>query len=384
MLAIDEAHLLEDEETLAMLQMLVDNTREGSQVVLAARRGPALPLARLRVSRDATELGPTDLRFDVAEVLSVMSSLGVEAPRADAATVAARTEGWPVAVYLAAQAVRNGGDIGELSAEDRVIADYLRREFLDAQPRAVKEFLVDTAVLTELSGPLCDFVLERTGSSALIDQIQRATLLLVPLDRDGSWFRYHRLLRRTLQAEAERTSSELSRARRARASVWSEENGQVERAVAYAQDANDPQAVAGLVLRHGMRLFAAGRVEVLNPWFDWLWSKGCRDARVAVMCAWLLLLQGQSLGHAGALLWRRRGTLMSSSPMGALLPAGRARCEPLWLTVHRRCAEKRRRRQAGWPDQSPASNSAHPAWVRPLSRGVVRRSRRDAARGRPS
>ena len=206
--------------------------------------------------------------------------------------MAAQTEGWPVAVYLAARAASDGGDIDEVGGKDWVIADYLRREFLDQQSPEVRRFLVDSSVLAELSAPLCDFVLERTDSAAVIDQIEQSTLLLVPLDTERSWFRYHRLLRGVLLSEAQRGGRELSDQRRARAAMWSEGNGLVERAVAYAQDANDGDEVAALVIRHGMRMYAGGRAEVLDPWFAWLWDSGCRDPRVAVMCAWLLLLRG--------------------------------------------------------------------------------------------
>ena len=83
-LAIDEAHLLEDEQSLAMLQMLVSNASEGSQVILAARKGPALPLARLRVGGGVTELGADDLRFTTPEVQAVLESVGVEPDSVDA------------------------------------------------------------------------------------------------------------------------------------------------------------------------------------------------------------------------------------------------------------------------------------------------------------
>ena len=134
-LAIDEAHRLEDEQALGMLQMLVDNTSEGSQVVLAARKEPSLRLARLRVSRDSTELGPHDLRLEADEVQSVLETLGVEHDAAGVEKLVAQTEGWPVAVYLAAQAIRDGGDIGRIGGKDWAVADSFTRSFWINNPR---------------------------------------------------------------------------------------------------------------------------------------------------------------------------------------------------------------------------------------------------------
>ena len=47
----------------------------------------------------------------------------------------ARTEGWPVGLYLAALIARDsGGDVVGVSGEDRYVADYLYRESLASSP----------------------------------------------------------------------------------------------------------------------------------------------------------------------------------------------------------------------------------------------------------
>ena len=82
-----------------------------------------------------------------------------------------RTEGWPAGLYLAALIAReHPADVINITGADRYVADYLYRESMASQPEDVQRFLRRTAVVDQLSGPLCDALLEgssgRRGSGA--------------------------------------------------------------------------------------------------------------------------------------------------------------------------------------------------------------------------
>ena len=47
-------------------------------------------------------------------------------------------------------------------------------------------------------------MLERDGSGTDLDRLERQNLLLIPLDRERTWYRYHHLLGDFLRAELER------------------------------------------------------------------------------------------------------------------------------------------------------------------------------------
>ena len=77
-----------------------------------------------------------------------------------------RTEGWPVGLHLAALIARDDdADAARISGDDRYVADYLYREALTRQPAEVQQFLRRSAVLDQLSGPLCDAVVGSVGRS---------------------------------------------------------------------------------------------------------------------------------------------------------------------------------------------------------------------------
>jgi LuxR family transcriptional regulator, maltose regulon positive regulatory protein len=64
------------------------------------------------------------------------------------------------------------------------VADYLRSELLPHLSPDEVRFLTRTAVLERMSGPLCDAVLESSGSAAMLESLERSNMFLVPLDRD--------------------------------------------------------------------------------------------------------------------------------------------------------------------------------------------------------
>ena len=119
-----------------------------------------------------------------------------------------RTEGWPAGLYLAALYLREGGPLTSAAVTfggaDRLVSEYMESEFLARISRRQRVFLTRTAVLERMSGPLCEAVLEQSGSAATLAELARSNLLLVPLDRRGEWYRYHHLFRDMLLAELER------------------------------------------------------------------------------------------------------------------------------------------------------------------------------------
>ena len=125
-------------------------------------------------------------------------------PEASVAALAARTEGWAAGLQLAALSLRGQDDaagfVAKFTGSHRYILDYLAEEVLEQQDEQVRTFLLETSVLERLSGPLCDAVTGRTGSQALLEQVERAGLFLVPLDEVRGWWRYHHLFADLLRA----------------------------------------------------------------------------------------------------------------------------------------------------------------------------------------
>jgi LuxR family maltose regulon positive regulatory protein len=222
-LVLDHLELLENQDCLDAVAELALGLPAGSQVALAARRSPALPVALLRAQGQVLEVGMTELAMDQQEGRALLEAAGIRLPDADMTELMRQTEGWPVGLYLAALAHRAGGprhDTGfAFSGDDRFMADYLHSELLAHLPPELVTFLTRTAVLERMSGPLCDAVLDTRGSGGVLASLEDSNLLVVPLDRRRDWYRYHHLFHELLQAELERREPDLVESLHARAAA---------------------------------------------------------------------------------------------------------------------------------------------------------------------
>src|SRR3546814_1188733 len=77
-------------------------------------------------------------------------------------------------------------------------AEYFHEEVLDLQPQAVRDFIVDTSILTELTPSACAAVARSDDARAALDAAYSAGLFLNVTDREDGHYRYHRLIRETV------------------------------------------------------------------------------------------------------------------------------------------------------------------------------------------
>ena len=298
-LVLDDLHLVDNPVCLDAIAGLAGHVPEGSQLALSQRGGSGIGLGALRARGLALEIGPEDLRMDEAEAGQLLDGAGLELPDQRVAEFVEQTEGWPAGLYLAALSIRARPDTAVAAAvfsgSDRLVADYLRSELLAYLSADELRFLTRTAVLGRMCGGLCDAVLERDGSAAVLESLVRSNLFVVPLDADGGWYRYHHLFQELLSFELARAEPELVASLLGRASAWCEANGQPETAIGYAQQAGDVGRAARLVERCILPVYRSGRLATVERWLDWLAAHGAleRQARVAVLAGLLAMLRGR-------------------------------------------------------------------------------------------
>src|SRR6185436_15560140 len=120
---------------------------------------------RLRAHSHLAELRATDLRFTPDEAAIFLRDVMRLAVSADAiAALEARTEGWVAGLQLAALAMQDrtdqAGFIAAFTGSNRFVIDYLASEVLDRLSEHMRAFMLRTAILDRMCGPLCDFVTE--------------------------------------------------------------------------------------------------------------------------------------------------------------------------------------------------------------------------------
>ncbi len=295
-LVLDDVHELEDPECLDALAAVLGQVPQGSQLVLCGRTEARLGLAKLRADGELLELGRSALAMNDREAHALLTAAGLDVTETEARALNERAEGWAAGLYLAALSLEAGdSSLASFGGDDRFVTDYLRSEQLARVKPAELEFLLRTAVLDRMSGPLCDAVLEARDSTALLEQLEHDNLFVIALDHQRTWFRYHHLFREMLEAELRRREPELLTALNARAGAWFEANGEPEIAIEYLAAAGDTDGVARLVTACAFPYYRSGRVTTVERWlalFDEP-AKLDRHPAIAVFGVWLHALRGR-------------------------------------------------------------------------------------------
>jgi len=320
-LVLDDLHLLKNRHCVEAIATLAEHLADGSQLVVAGCGEPPHLLARLRSEGCLAEIGRDDLAMDAPEAASLLRAEGMDLPAAAVDRLVRRTEGWPAALHLAATSAKQSGAdttaasaIAALAGSDRLLVDYLQSVLLSRlSPREVR-FLLRTSVLDRMSGPLCDAVLQTTGSAQVLESLERSNLLVVPLDRGRVWYRYHYLVHELLRSQVERHEPELATLLALRASQWCEHNGQPEAAVEYTMRADAAEQAARLVEQLALAAYHRGQLGTLSRWFGWFDERGLieRYPAVTVLGAWVHALAGHP---AAAERWAEVAGRSSSAAM---------------------------------------------------------------------
>ena len=296
-LVLDDVHAAGGDDVTAVLSVLLESLPAGCQLVLSGRTTPPLDVARVRAEGRLLELEHDDLALSRSEARALARHAGVRMSAPEAAELHRRTEGWPAGLYLAALSISRGpGRAGFDQVEaDRFIADYLRSQVLSGLSDDDVSFVTRSSVLDRISGPICDALLERTGSAETLERLEREGVFLVALDHSRHWYRYHAAFRSLLAAELERNEPGAAAALHRRAADWYVARDLAEQAIHHAQLAGDLDRSGALVERVAMRAYNRGRVATVEGWLDLLEQDGQLHGRpgLAVLAGWVHALRGR-------------------------------------------------------------------------------------------
>jgi DNA-binding SARP family transcriptional activator len=217
-LVVDDFHAIVNTPGEHLVERLVLDSAASLIVVLGTRRAPSFDLSRLRMSEALVEIGPDDLRFRSWEVERLYREVYSEPlPPDELAELTRRTEGWAAGLQLyhlitqRQAAPQRQRFLAGLGGRSRLVHEYLARNVFEGLAPDLRQFLLGTCVFERLTGPLCDRLLSRTGSTDVLRTLEREQLFTYLLD-DSGVYRYHEIFRSHLEAMMVETIGE-SRAR---------------------------------------------------------------------------------------------------------------------------------------------------------------------------
>ena len=267
-LTFDDWHLIEDAQVHRALVHLLDFAPHNLSLILTSRTRPRLPLSRLAVRRQLTEVDADTLRFDLAETRAFLVDLnGLPLDGDDVARLSEGTDGWVAALQLVSLSLRDSADptrlIRGFSGRHHSVGEYLAENVLSAQPPEILEFLLATSVCDRLCGDLAGRLADRADGQAMLEELERRDLFLRPLDDEREWFRYHHLFAEYLRRRLERDHPDRVPRLHRRASNWFSEHELVSEAVTHALAAGTVERATDLVERHAMALVEHSRMVSL-------------------------------------------------------------------------------------------------------------------------
>ncbi len=319
-LVFDQLEVVSSGEGQNLVSAFAMAVSHGSRLGLGSRNEVPVPAARMRVQHNLLEIGATDLAMSKAEASLLLSEADVALSGAETDRLLEQTEGWPAALCLAALAIRAGDTTADrgIDGNDRSVSDYLRSEMLEHIPRTEQTFLIRTSILERVNAELGNAVAGSGKGTRLLERLCRQNLLVVPLDSQGEWYRYHHLFRQMLQGELRRDSPDLRPKLHDRASRWFEAAGDLEAAIEHAGLAGDTRRFGRLVLEAMQPAWASGRLDIVEHWMERLGHRSPSAHTPAMIAHGALIFA--LLGQAGDA--ERWAAVAESLPAEGMLPDG--------------------------------------------------------------
>ncbi|MDX3533049.1 LuxR C-terminal-related transcriptional regulator [Streptomyces sp. MB09-01] len=233
------------------LDFVLRHAAGGLRIVLTGRTDSLLPLHRYRAAGEITEIRQADLRFTHEDAEALLGEHRLAVSQEGIRLLVERTEGWAAGVRLCALAMQRSADpetfLRQFAADRTIIADYLLKEVLDAQPPLTQDLLLRVCVTDRIHPDLADALTGRDDAAGTLAGLARDNAFLERIDA-SAWYRLHPLFAEVLRAHLRRRRPGLEPRLHARAARWLARTGRLTEAVVQGAAAGDWQFAAAHVV----------------------------------------------------------------------------------------------------------------------------------------
>ena len=264
-LVIDDVHVLESPEAVAILESLLELRPSGLRLVLSARYPPRIAFHRLRLGTGIEDIGSERFLLDRAGATALFAASGHDLPAEVVEALWRRTEGWVAGLRLAVAELDRGVDPHHLAASfggtTPTVSELLVAEVLEQLPEDVRAFLVATGGARELTPSLAERLTGRGDAGALLEELHRRNALVQRLEtaRDAEpAYRYHDLLRDFLGAQLRRTDLPRWREIQGELAAWYGHQRQWRTSLEHAVASADQRRIRSVLREAGVGMILDG------------------------------------------------------------------------------------------------------------------------------
>lgn len=317
-LVLDDYHLTNNPSVHEFIGALLDHPPPGFHLMLATRADPPLPLARLRLHGQLTELRAKHLRFSSEETILFFEQCAKLQLDADTiALIEERVDGWAAGLRITALSLQDKTEPADtLSALEgrrlRGLMDYLVDEVLANHPEDVRRFLLRSSIVERICAPLAVALLKdgthNEAAVAMLNRIMQANLFLAPCENDPRWYRYDALFRDALRSRLSIDAGDSGLVKlHARAAAWLADDGVIQEAIHHARASGDDELAARIVEQRAHDALNHNELPALESWLRLLPPEQLERRPALLMTqSWVAFergrwaLQGQLLPKAEA------------------------------------------------------------------------------------
>ncbi|MFH4664010.1 LuxR C-terminal-related transcriptional regulator [Vibrio cidicii] len=249
-LILDDFHLAESQSVNDFMSTFIYRVPSNVHIILSTRSDPNLPLSRMRLSDSLCEIRAEDLRFSYSETKNFLNKNISCLSNESISLISDKVEGWIAGLKLFALSIQGSQkpDVvaSRLCGKNNFIFDYLTQEVLNILPLSLRNFMLDSSQLNEISTELCNFVLGISDSQNHLSFLEENNIFLVSLDDDKIWYRYHHLFADVLKVHSTQSEEYIRNIHR-RASQWYREQSNLREAVEYASLSKDTEYLLSML-----------------------------------------------------------------------------------------------------------------------------------------
>jgi ATP/maltotriose-dependent transcriptional regulator MalT len=263
---------------------------DGINAFLISRSDPPQAFARERVHRRMEEIGWKELRLTSEETKGIACLRGRKRQTVEAIRhLHEATNGWAAGLVLMLERT----DTREVDQQlltnltHREIFDYFESEIFNRTGRSLRQFLVKTAFLPNMTAMEAEKLTGQRRTAQLLSYISRNNYFLVEHPHSEPVYQYHSLFREFLLSRARDILGEKdAHALKQLAAALLEEAGRKEDAADLFCDIGDHESLTRLILANAPSLLAQGRNRILEAWL------GHMPEKALINHPWLLFWLG--------------------------------------------------------------------------------------------
>lgn len=259
------------------------------RIVLSSREYPSLSdIMLLAARRQMTGVGSHLLRFTPPEVAAILGGDSAPGVQAQAAALVEQSDGWITGILLSLQTSSGlfGAAGGSQSVINRQVYQFLTEQVFLQQTPAIQSFLLESALLEEMTAEQCNTLLGRSDAGLQLEVLLHRQLFISEVT--PGVLRYHPLFREFLLDRYRKLDLPGFQATAVRVAAGYTAQGQWLRAFEYCVQAGDTPAAQRILTAGGEQLYTSGRIETLERFFALLPQESlgtallCLKAQVAI------------------------------------------------------------------------------------------------------